>query len=330
VTLYKRNILGEVFIPDFVYLIMISFDQIQDFVRREGFVAAGISKPIVADIYTNRLGEWLESGYHADMSWMERSPGIRSDLQAHFPWARSVLVVADSYYSETHFSEKSLCFSKYAFGVDYHKIVTEKLQNILNSLIKVDRNMMGKIYVDTGPILEKAFAEQAGLGWIGKNSNFIVNNVGSFCFLGILILNIALESSPVVKNRCGNCTKCLDACPTGAIIKPGAVDSRKCISYLTIEKKGAFSDREAKLLNNWLYGCDICQEVCPWNKKWSSKTREIRYLDRISRLDRSRDEWLKLTAEEFDCLFNNSSLKRLKYERFRRNLMALNPKVFFR
>ncbi|MCD6441648.1 MAG: tRNA epoxyqueuosine(34) reductase QueG [Candidatus Marinimicrobia bacterium] len=308
---------------------MVSFDQIQDFARHEGFVAAGISQPLAANIYSNRLSEWIESGYHADMSWMERNPGMRSDLQAHFAWAKSVLVVADSYYSGTSFSIKSPCFSKYALGIDYHKIVAEKLQNILNSLIKIDRKIVGKIYVDTGPILEKAFAEQAGLGWIGKNSIFIVNNIGSFCFLGILILNVALEPSRAVKNRCGNCTKCLDACPTGAIIEPGLVDSRKCISYLTIEKKGAFSDREVKWLNNWLYGCDICQEVCPWNKKWSSKTGEIRYIDRISNLDRSLDDWLKLTAEEFNCLFKNSSLKRLKYERFRRNLMALNNKSFF-
>lgn len=307
-------------------MVMISAEQIRTIVFKEGFAAYGFSDPVLKSAHIMHFKKWINAGYQADMQWMERNIEQRLDIRERFPWVKSVLTVADNYFNHIDVPLHNPRISRYALGSDYHEIVKKKLLNILSALEEIETGIIGKVYVDTGPVLERAFAAQAGLGWIGKNSSLIVNNIGSYCFLGELILNVQAKQSNETENLCGNCTKCIEACPTGAIIEPGLIDSRKCISYLTIEKKGYFTSREEQLLNNWLFGCDICQECCPWNQKWVKKTDEARYIDRLSIIERSLNEWLEITEEEFKSLFTNSPVKRLRFDRFRRNLLALISK----
>ncbi len=305
---------------------MISAEQIRTIVFKEGFAAYGFSDPVLRPAHTMHFKKWINAGYQADMQWMERNIDRRLDMRKRFPWVKSILMVADNYFNRIDVPLNNPRISRYALGGDYHEIVKKKLLNILSALEEMEPGIVGKVYVHTGPVLERAFAAQAGLGWIGKNSSLIVNDVGSYCFLGGLILNVQAKQSNETEKLCGNCTKCIEACPTGAIIEPGLIDSRKCISYLTIEKKGDFTSREAQLLNNWLFGCDVCQECCPWNQKWAKNTNETKYIDRLSIIERSLNEWLEITEEEFKRLFTNSSVKRLRFDRFRRNLLALISK----
>lgn len=305
---------------------MISAEQIRTVVFKEGFAAQGFSDPVLKPANIIHFKKWINAGYQAEMQWMERNIEQRLDIRKRFPWVKSVLTVADNYFNHFDVPLHNPRISRYALGRDYHEIVKKKLLHILSALEEIETGIIGKVYVDTGPLLERAFAAQAGLGWVGKNSSLIVNDIGSYCFLGVLILNIPAKQSKQIKKLCGNCTKCIEACPTGAILEPGLIDSRKCISYLTIEKKGDFTSREVQLLNNWLFGCDVCQECCPWNQKWGKKTGETRYIDRLSIIERSLSEWLEITEEEFKILFANSSVKRLRFDRFRRNLLALMSK----
>ncbi|MBC8491712.1 MAG: tRNA epoxyqueuosine(34) reductase QueG [Candidatus Marinimicrobia bacterium] len=307
-------------------MVMISADQIRTTVFKEGFAAYGFSDPVLKPAHLMRFKKWINAGYQADMQWIERNIEQRLDIRERVPWVKSVLAVADNYFNHIDVSLNNPRISRYALGGDYHEIVKKKLLNILSVLEEMEPGIIGKVYVDTGPVLERAFAAQAGLGWIGKNSSLIVNDIGSYCFLGELILNVPAKQSNETEKLCGNCTKCIEACPTGAIIEPGLIDSRKCISYLTIEKQGDFTSREEQLLNNWLFGCDVCQECCPWNQKWGKKTGETRYINRLSIIERSLNEWLEITEEEFKDLFTNSSVKRLHFDRFRRNLLALISK----
>lgn len=296
-------------------LIKISLDQ--------GFVAAGISSPVLVTKSNVYLKNWLRSGYHAEMQWMTKNEEIRTNVLKSYPWVKSILVVADNYYLNHRREEGALKISRYAWGSDYHKIIKIKLKEVLNKLKSSDSKVEGKIYVDTGPILEKAFAVQAGLGWQGKNTNVVIKDFGSFCFLGVLLLNAPFEFNSPVKNRCGDCTSCIGDCPSGALVNPYVLDSRRCISYLTIEKKGEFSADELNWLNNWLYGCDICQEVCPWNHKWAKNTGDTRYYDRLKQIEQSPKEWMELTEHRFRELFKRSAVKRLKFDRLRRNLLAI-------
>lgn len=288
-----------------------------------GISSFGITSPILDGDVLSNLKAWLNNNYHGEMKWMEHNIEFRVNIVKKFKWVKSVLVVADNYFSDYEWKGGLPKVSKYAWGDDYHQILYGKLENVLNRLKKSDSKVQGKIYVDTGPILEKVFASQSGIGWQGKNTCLIVNNYGSFCFLGILLLNISLPFDKMGDNKCGNCTKCLDACPTGALVRPNILDARKCISYLTIEKKSVFTSEEEKWLNGWLYGCDICQEVCPWNKKWAKNSKDERYYNRIKILEHSPKEWLAITEEEFGKIFKKSVIKRLKIDRLRRNLLAL-------
>lgn len=289
----------------------------------KGISSFGITSPTLEGDALSNLKVWLNNNYHGEMKWIERNIEFRVNMVKKFKWVKSVLVVADNYFTDYELKEGFPKISKYAWGDDYHQILHGKLENILNHLRKCDSKVQGKIYVDTGPILEKAFAAQSGIGWLGKNTCLIVNNHGSFCFLGMLLLNILLPFDKKGYNRCGSCTKCLDVCPTGALVGPNILDSRRCISYLTIEKKSAFTSEEKKWLNGWLYGCDICQEACPWNKKWAKNSDDGRYRNRIKILERSPKEWLAITEEEFGKIFKKSVIKRIKIDRLRRNLFAL-------
>ncbi len=257
------------------------------------------------------------------MLWLERQPQIRCDLRIKFPWAKSVLVVADNYFYNYSRKVNTAKIARYAWGDDYHNIIEEKLQSFLHDIQGENRDVIGKIYVDTGPVLEKGFAVQAGLGWQGKNTTIIVNNTGSFCFLGVMLLNIDLKLSQPVQNQCGTCEKCIRACPTNALSSPGILNTKRCISYFSIEKKNDLTDRERAWLGDWLYGCDLCQEICNWNKKWAKTTSNTVYYSRLQLMERSFKEWAELTESEFQSIFQKSVIKRLKFDKFRRNILAV-------
>jgi len=296
---------------------------VDKFVRLEGIKDFAITKPYLNSKYIEYYKYWLNSGFNSSMQWMEKNADERGNLQIRFPWARSVIVFADNYYVDKSRNENTLKISRYAWGDDYHKVLLKKIKRILENLKQYDKTIEGKAYVDTGPILEKCFAIESGLGWMGKNSQIIIPNVGSYVFLGVLILNKEFEEyGNPIESRCGDCTKCVDNCPTGAIVENYTIDCNKCISYFSIEKKDDFTPQEEKWLRDWLYGCDMCLESCPWNKKWAKTSGEISYFNRIEMLERSVNEWKDLTEEEFGKLFQKNVFKRLKYQRFRRNLLA--------
>ena len=282
-----------------------------------------ITKPELNPFYFDNYKNWIEKNFNAEMGWMANNFDVRKNLLTRFPWAKSVIVVADNYYFGKERKENTLKISRYAWGDDYHKVLEKKLKRILEELKKYNKEIDGRVYVDTGPILEKAYAVEAGLGWMGKNSLVIVPEMGSFVFLGLLILNVNIDFSPrKIEAKCGNCTNCIACCPTGALEEPYILNSKKCISYFSIEKKGEFTDAESEWLQDWLYGCDICMENCPWNKKWAKSTTELSYYNRLDLLERSPKEWMDLTETEFGILFKKNVFKRLKFERFRRNLLT--------
>lgn len=301
---------------------MISRKILTQIIKQSGLSAFGISQPALEEKYISRYKEWLGRKFNADMIWTEKNHAERMNIRKRFPWVRSVLVVLDNYFKENNLGNNPK-ISCYARGEDYHIVVAEKLQKVLSVLINIEKKIKGKIFVDCGAVLEKAYAEQAGLGWIGKNGLLIGEDIGSFCFIGVLLLNQDIQPSVNGVEKCGDCKLCVDNCPNGAIVSPGLIDVRKCISYLTIEKKGEFSEKESHSLNNWLFGCDMCQEVCPYNQMWAVITDEERYQD-IDQFDLSLREWKNVDLEKYDELFEKTPIKRLKYKRLQRNINALD------
>ncbi|MDO9548298.1 MAG: tRNA epoxyqueuosine(34) reductase QueG [Candidatus Marinimicrobia bacterium] len=301
---------------------MITSGKIKDIVTISKLSVCGISEPSLDEKYILQIKRWLDCGYHAEMEWMKRTKDDRMDIRKRIPWVKSVLVVLDNYFSEPISAKNGIKFSRYAMGRDYHNIVKEKLTAVLVGIKDIDKRIKGEIYVDTGPVPEKAYAEQAGMGWIGKNGVFIGNGIGSYCFIGILFLSVNIKPSEMTAGRCGSCTLCIDRCPAGAIIEPGLIDSNKCISYLTIEKKGDFSDRDAAFLDKWVYGCDVCQEACPWNRKWSKTTFEPRYIDRKDQIQKYIELGNAGNIDKFTKVFKNTAIERLKFKRIQRNMNA--------
>ena len=301
---------------------MITPDQIKNIVSTNKLSAGGISKPLLSVKYIQQFEKWLIKNYHADMEWMRRTKDDRIDIRNKFPWVKSVLVVLDNYFNDPISLKSGLKISRYAQGQDYHKVIEEKMDSVLSGIKDKDSTINGKIYVDTGPILEKAYAEQAGLGWIGKNGVFIGKGIGSYCFIGILLLSIDIQPADTTANRCGACTLCIDQCPAGAIVEPGLIDSNRCIAYLTIEKKDNFSDAERARLDKWVYGCDVCQEVCPWNRKWLKTTPDSRYLDRKDQIQNYIDSGNAGNIDKFTSVFKNTVIERLKFKRMQRNMNA--------
>ncbi len=275
-------------------------------------------------LYIERYKSWLNKNLNANMAWMKRNMAVRENLNKRFPWAKSVIVVADNYYLDKVRNPDSLKISRYAWGDDYHIVLKDKLQTLLNKLKKNDTTLKGKIYVDTGPFMEKAYAEASGLGWRGKNSLILVPGIGSFVFLGLLIINKNVDNyGHKIKNRCDTCDSCQKSCPTGALDNPYQVNANKCIAYFSVEKKGDLSATEQAWLNDWLYGCDICQQSCPYNQKWATTGTDINYYNRIKLMEKSSDEWKELTEYAFGKIFRKNVIKRLKFDRFRRNLLAV-------
>src|ERR1035437_5434901 len=291
-----------------------------------GFDRVGIVQAVPLVDESKQLQKWLDLGYNGEMAWLGRDPENRGDPRRLFPDARSVLVVLLNYftpYTQNVDPQKGK-ISRYAWGDDYHDVMREKLTKLLEWIKTEDPTASGKICVDTAPIMDKAWAARAGLGWIGKSSNLITTDIGSWVFIGELLLNIELEyDNAVFEDHCGTCTACLDACPTGAIVEPYVVDSRRCISYGTIELRDDELPNEiAANLEGWLYGCDICQDVCPWNR-FERPSAETRFEPRLGETTLDLDAIVEMTHDEYVDRFRGSAMKRTKLSGLKRNAAAL-------
>ncbi|HEV7799300.1 MAG TPA: tRNA epoxyqueuosine(34) reductase QueG [Pyrinomonadaceae bacterium] len=292
----------------------------------EGFEKVGIVAAAALGNERNRLLEWLSRGYHGEMRWMARDPEMRSDPRKLFPAARSVVVVAVNYYTPAaHQNDPTTGkVSRYAWGDDYHDVVREKLRSLLQWIQETVPQVEGKVCVDIQPMMDKAWAARAGLGWIGKHTNLITTEYGSWVFIGELLLSIDLEyETELVADHCGSCTLCIDACPTGAITEPYVLDSNKCISYATIELRDAeLPHKIAENLEGWFYGCDICQDVCPWNR-FQQNTDEPRFQPREGNVNVALSEVVELTPEVYAERFRHSAMKRAKLSGLQRNAHTL-------
>ena len=289
-----------------------------------GFDKVGIvrAEPLVEE--GEHLREWLAAGNHGEMAWLEREPEKRSDPTILFPGARSIVVVALNYFTNHEHGDATGKISRYAWGDDYHDVLKEKLNKLFAYVCEIRSEVTGKVCVDTAPFMDKAWAVRAGLGWIGKNANLITKELGSWVFLGSLILDVELEyDTDPVEDHCGTCTASIDACPTNAIVEPYVVDSRRCISYATIELRAETLPAEiADNLNGWIYGCDICQDVCPWNR-FEQPTVEARFEPRRGETSLDLDHLAEMTHEEYVERFRRSAIKRTKLSGLKRNAAAL-------
>ncbi len=304
----------------------ISSYQIKKWILDTGFQKVGIASARSNPKARSQLSEWLKKGNHGSMEWIKKREKERGDIKEYFPEAKSIISVGMNYYSG--FSQDDLPsdhrFSNYAWGDDYHNVLKQRLFRVLKKIKEQEPSVNGLVCVDTSPVMEKVWAQEAGLGWQGKHTNLITRDYGSWIFLGEIILDIELESDPPFEeDLCGTCTACIDACPTQALDEY-QIDSRKCISYLTIEHRGEFDEEDNKKLNNWIYGCDICQEVCPWNEKFGKISEESAFLPRKEILEWDNEKWNSLDELGFRKLFLNSAVKRTKFSGLKRNIKSNN------
>lgn len=294
--------------------------------RELGFNKVGIARAEHLSQESQRLNDWLACGYHGEMKWMARDPPQRADPRLLFPAAKSVVVVALNYYTSHQHSDSLATgkISRYAWGDDYHEIVSEKLRELLRWIKQEQPEVEGKVCVDIQPMMDKAWAVRAGLGWLGKHTNLITEGFGSWVFIGELLLNIELEYERTeVADQCGSCALCIDACPTGAIVEPYVLDAHLCISHATIESRApAISDEVAAHLEGWLYGCDICQDVCPWNQM-KPVSSESRFEPRAGNVNADLADILTLSSEAYAERFRHSAIKRAKLAGLQRNARAL-------
>ena len=289
-----------------------------------GFDYCGIAKAQVLNEDARRLEQWLSKGMHGSMRYMENHFDMRIDPTKLVPGAKSVITLLLNYFPEKEQSGTSPKISKYAFGNDYHEVIRSKLKLFLQNMKEQIGEIYGRGFVDSAPVLERAWAQKAGIGWIGKNGNLITKQSGSFFFIATLVVDLELKyDNGFAKDYCGTCTKCIDECPTEAILPDKVVDGSKCISYFTIELKDALiPDAQKGKFDNWMFGCDVCQDVCPWNR-FSKTTAEISFTPIPEILNFSTSDWEELTEEIYERLFKNSPLKRAKFEGIRRNLLFL-------
>ena len=286
-----------------------------------GFQKVGITKVELAIDNKSNLDKWISEGFHASMHWIENRKEERANIFNYFPDAVSLISVGMNYFSGTTQDDikSKYKFSNYAWGEDYHSLIKDRLKILLEWIESTSEEIKGVACVDTSPIMEKVWAQKAGLGWQGKHTNLISRDYGSWLFLGEIILNTPLEyDAPFAEDLCGSCTACIDACPTDAITSY-QLDSNKCISYRTIEHRGDFNENE-KDLDGWIYGCDVCQEVCPWNNKFSKVSHEESFFPKTEILDWSEKEWMDLDDKTFKRLFKGSAVKRTKFSGLQRNI----------
>jgi epoxyqueuosine reductase len=295
--------------------------QIKAWANELGFMNCGISQAGFLEQEAPRLEAWLKQGFNGEMSYMENYFDKRLDLRLLVDGAKSVISLSLNYYNEAQqLDETAPKISKYAYGNDYHHVIKDKLKQLMHLIQEHIGEVNGRAFVDSAPVLDKAWAKKAGLGWIGKNANLISKSVGSFFFLAELILDLELEYDIApTADHCGTCTKCIDACPTEAIVGPYVVDGSKCISYLTIELKNEIPAAFKGKMDNWMFGCDICQDVCPWNR-FSVAHTEPAFNPHPDLLGMTKQDWNEITEDVFKKVFQKSAVKRTKFEGLKRNI----------
>lgn len=288
-----------------------------------GFMYCGISKAGFLEEEAPRLEKWLSAQHNGKMDYMQNHFDKRLNPTLLVEDSKSVISLLLNYFPEETQVDDSFKISKYAYGTDYHYVIKDKLKELYDFILEEIGEVGGRMFVDSAPVMDKAWAKKSGLGWIGKNSNLIHPKHGSFFFIAELILDLELEDDGPIKDYCGRCTKCIDACPTEAIVEPYVVDGSKCISYLTIELKDAIIPGEFKeKMDDWMFGCDVCQDVCPWNR-FSKAHNEPAFFPHQQLLKMNKNDWKELTEDVFRELFRNSAVKRTKYSGLLRNIKSL-------
>jgi len=291
--------------------------------QRLGFDYCGISKATFLEEEAPRLEKWLLQNMHGRMKYMENYFDKRLDPRKLVDGARSVISVLLNYFpSRQQMHPDAPKISRYAYGTDYHFVAKEKLKELMDFITEEIGEVHGRIFVDSAPVMDKAWAQKSGLGWMGKHTNLINKNNGSFFFIAEIILDLELEPDAPIEDYCGTCTRCMDACPTEAIVAPYVVDGSKCISYFTIELKEEIPLHVQGKFENWAFGCDICQDVCPWNR-FSKPSREEKFNPKQGLLEMTGEEWQEITEEIFQKIFSDSAVKRTGYKGLKRNLEFL-------
>ncbi len=298
---------------------------VKDLAAQLGFSFCGIASATKLDADAERLETWLNKGMHGSMHYMERYFDLRIDPCKLVPGAKSVITLLLNYFPTEKQGNDAVKISKYAYGKDYHDVIRKKLNTLIELVKKNIGEIHGRGFVDSAPVLERTWAQRSGLGWVGKNGNLINKQMGSFFFIATLITDLDLEADEMfTKDYCGSCTRCIDACPTDAILPGKIVDGSRCISYFTIELKEMLIPGEMKgKFDNWMFGCDICQDVCPWNR-FSKPTGEIEFTPIPEILNLSTKEWEMMTEEKFKEIFRNSPLSRSKFKGIQRNLKFIS------
>ncbi|MDQ1164194.1 tRNA epoxyqueuosine(34) reductase QueG [Flavobacterium sp. SORGH_AS_0622] len=290
--------------------------------KRLGFLSCGISKAGFLEEEAPRLEKWLNNNHNGKMAYMENHFDKRLDPTLLVEDGKSVVSLLLNYYPESLQNDESFKISKYAYGQDYHFVIKDKLKEFLHSIQENIGEVSGRAFVDSAPVLDKAWAAKSGLGWIGKNSNLITQKVGSFYFIAELIIDLELEYDHAVTDHCGSCTACIDACPTQAIVAPYVVDGSKCISYYTIELKENIPYEMKGKFDEWMFGCDTCQDVCPWNR-FSKPHSEPLFNPNPDLISFTKKDWIEITEETFKLVFKNSPIKRTKFDGLKRNIKFL-------
>lgn len=292
--------------------------------QRLGFDACGIAKAEYLEDDARRLEQWLNKGYHGSMQYMERYFDMRTDPTKLVPGAQSVITLLLNYYPEQEQQPGVPKIAKYAWGTDYHYVIRDKLNQLLQYIRDNIGDIDGRGFVDSAPVLERTWAQRSGLGWVGKNANLLTKHSGSFFFIATLICDLPLDyDAPFATDHCGTCTRCIDACPTDAITDAKVVDGSKCISYFTIELKDALIPKEYHdKMEGWMFGCDICQDVCPWNR-FSKPHHETHFTPIPEILNLSLGEWQAMSEDTFRKTFKNSPLSRAKWKGIQRNIQAI-------
>ena len=296
---------------------------IKNSARQLGFLSCGISKADFLEAEAPKLEAWLRGGHHGTMSYMERNFDKRLDPRRLVPGAKSIVSLLYNYHSDQKQKDpEAPKISTYAYGTDYHLVIKNKLKAFMEILHREIGEVNGRVFVDSAPVMDKAWAAKSGLGWIGKNTNLISKKVGSFFFIAELILDLDLEYDTPATDHCGSCTACIDACPTEALIQPYQIDGSKCISYLTIELKEAIPNEFQGKMDNWAFGCDVCQTVCPWNR-FATTHQESDFEPHPELLSLTKKEWEEMNEAVFNTVFRKSAVNRTKYEGLQRNIKFL-------
>jgi len=294
--------------------------------KRLGFLSCGISKAEFLEEDAPHLEHYLKNNMNGEMAYLENHFDKRLDPRLLVPGSKSVISVLMNYFPEETQIEDTYKISKYAYGTDYHFVIKDKLKDLMHFISEEIGEVEGRVFVDSAPVLDKAWAAKSGLGWIGKHSLLLTKNHGSFHFVAEIILDLDLEYDAPVTDHCGSCTACIDSCPTGAIVTDKVVDGSKCISYFTIELKNEIPISERGKFDDWIFGCDVCQDVCPWNR-FSKSHKEPLFNPHPELLSMSKKDWEEITEDVFREIFRKSAVKRTKFEGLKRNINFVKKPV---